>query len=323
MKIKKSCLILMMIIVIFTLSWVYSCSHNANIDNIPEICFNRNVLPIFQNNCAISGCHNGQGESSLTLNSYLDITNSVVAGNPDASRVYKAIIAKWGENKMPPDKPLTLENRTIIRVWIEQGARLTVCTDGISDEFIRACFARDILPVLVSRCATTLCHDAVTHREGYVFTDYANTMNAVTSGNPGNSILYQVIKTKTGENKMPPSGNTQLSTSEIDSIGKWIGYGALNEICVEVCGTINTVTFSGIIWPIIQSTCSGCHSGSSPSGNIPLGSYNNVASVASNGLLIKSLKGTNVTRMPPSGSFSVCKIRQFEIWVNNGFLNNK
>jgi hypothetical protein len=29
-----------------------------------------------------------------------------------------------------------------------------------------------------------------------------------------------------------------------------------------------------------------------------------------------------VTKMPPAGYFSSCKIRQFEIWVNNGFLNN-
>jgi hypothetical protein len=26
--------------------------------------------------------------------------------------------------------------------------------------------------------------------------------------------------------------------------------------------------------------------------------------------------------MPPAGFFSACKIRQFEIWIKNGFLNN-
>jgi hypothetical protein len=322
MKIQKACLFLILIIMIATLSWIYSCTHNANIDNIPEICFDRDVLPIFQNNCSISGCHDGNGESDLTFKSYLDISSSVVAGNPVASRAYNAIITTWGENKMPPDKPLVLENRTIIRVWIEQGARLTVCKDGNTDVSTRACFTRDILPVLISHCATALCHDAITHKEGYIFTDYATTLNAVTSGSPGNSKLYQVIKIETGESKMPPSGSAQLSSAEIDSIGKWIAYGALNENCSEVCDTLNTITYSGTISPIIQSTCTGCHSGSSPSGNVFLGSYSNVASVASGGLLIKSLKGAGVTRMPPSGSFSACKIRQFEIWVNNGFLNN-
>jgi len=78
-----------------------------------------------------SHCHNGQGqgESRLNLNSYTEISRNVVPGNPDASRVYKAIIAKGGENKMPPGEPLSLENRTVIRLWIEQGAQWTVCPD--------------------------------------------------------------------------------------------------------------------------------------------------------------------------------------------------
>jgi hypothetical protein len=47
-----------------------------------------------------------------------------------------------------------------------------------------------------------------------------------------------------------------------------------------------------------------------------------VAAVASNGLLMKSLNGNGVTRMPPSGPLSACRIRQFQIWVNNGNQNN-
>jgi mono/diheme cytochrome c family protein len=147
-------------------------------------------------------------------------------------------------------------------------------------------------------------------------------MKAVTPGNPGGSKLYNVIKITSGEEKMPPSGSSQLTKAEIDSIGKWISYGALNENCGEICDTINPVTFSGTIWPVIQTSCTGCHSGTAPSGNISLTSYNNVAAVASGGLLLKSLNGTGVTRMPPAGFFSACRIRQFEIWIKNGFLNN-
>jgi hypothetical protein len=47
-----------------------------------------------------------------------------------------------------------------------------------------------------------------------------------------------------------------------------------------------------------------------------------VQTVAASGLLMKSLTGNGVIRMPPSGSLSSCKIRQFQIWVNNGYLNN-
>jgi hypothetical protein len=333
MKPDKIYLLFSLLIIITSISWIVSCTHQAKIADMPEICFEGDILPVFSNNCAIPGCHDGQGESNMVLNNYLDISHSVVPGNPYSSKVYKAIIATMGENKMPPDKPLSLENRTLVRLWIEQGARLTVCpeltatgggngTGGSPYVNPRACFTRDILPVVVSRCATTGCHDAVSHKEGYIFASYTTTMKAVKAGNPGSSKLYQVIKLATGESKMPPVGSSQLSKAEIDSIGKWIGYGAPDENCGEVCDTINLVTFSGAIWPTIQTSCTGCHSGTSPSGNVLLGSYSNVATIASNGLLIKSLKGSGVTKMPPAGSFSACKIRQFEIWVNNGFLNN-
>jgi hypothetical protein len=247
----------------------------------------------------------------------------VVPGKPFSSRLYEAITALGGENKMPPGQMLSLENRTIIRLWIEQGAGLTVCADtSVPGINLRVCFTRDILPVLVSRCASAGCHDATTHRGGYNFTSYATTKNTVTAGNPGQSKLYQVITNTSVEDKMPPAGSSQLTVAEIDSISKWISYGALNETCGEVCDTVNPVTFSGIIWPVIQTTCTGCHSGASPSGNVALGSYSNVSAIASSGLLINSLKGNGVAKMPPSGSLSACKIRQFMIWINNGYLNN-
>jgi hypothetical protein len=328
MKPDKIYLSLVLIIFLTAISWFSSCTHQANIDGIPEVCFESEVLPIFINNCAISGCHDGGGES-MPLNNYVDISHSVVPGNPGSSRSYQAIIAKMGENKMPPNQPLSLENRTLIRLWIEQGAGLTLCggttgTGGIVSNTgtLRACFTRDILPVVVSRCGTAGCHDPVSHSGGYVFASYSTTIRAVIAGKPNNSKLYTIIKVSSGEDKMPPSGKPQLSVAEIDSIGKWIGYGALNENCGEVCDTINPVTFSGTIWPIMQTSCTGCHAGTSPSGNVLLSTYSNVATVASSGLLIKSLNGTGVTKMPPSGSFSACRIRQFDIWVKNGFLNN-
>jgi mono/diheme cytochrome c family protein len=333
MKIPKTLLLLGAILGLIIFSWISSCTHQAKTDNIPEICFERDVLPVFQNNCAISGCHDGTGESRLDLSSYVPISHAVEPGKPYSSKIYEAIITTAGENKMPPDQPLSLYNRMLIRLWIEQGANLTTCPDtsqhgnggggGGDDEYYnpRACFSRDILPVLLSRCSTSGCHDAITHREGYVFSSYSTTLKAVTPGFPSGSKLYQVIK-MTGDDKMPPSGKPQLTTAEIDSIAAWIRYGALNEDCGETCDTINPVTFSSVIWPIMQTSCTGCHSGASPSGGVNLSSYAGVSTVAASGLLLNSLKGTGVTRMPPGSSFSACRIRQFEIWINNGYLNN-
>jgi hypothetical protein len=127
MKFDKTYLSLIFVVIFTSLSWNTSCSHDANIANLPEVCFDRDVLPVFASNCSIAGCHGGGGESDLTFRNYDDIRKTVVPYNPDASRSYQAIISTWGEGKMPPDQPLTKDNRTAIRLWIEQGANPTTC----------------------------------------------------------------------------------------------------------------------------------------------------------------------------------------------------
>jgi len=126
MKPDKITLFLASIVTMTSVSWFSSCTHEADNTNLPEICFDTEVLPVFKNNCAISGCHDGNGEE-MALTNYNQIREGVVPGNPNSSELFKAIITTWGENKMPPDQPLTQDNRTIIRVWIEQGAKETKC----------------------------------------------------------------------------------------------------------------------------------------------------------------------------------------------------
>jgi hypothetical protein len=104
-----------------------SCTHKPDLQDVPEICFEAEVLPIFLNSCAISGCHNGSGEPDLVLSSYSGIMRGIKAGDPNDSEIYKAITKTSGEDKMPPDQPLSADNRTLIRLWIEQGAKETTC----------------------------------------------------------------------------------------------------------------------------------------------------------------------------------------------------
>lgn len=327
MKVDKIYLVLILVVVTVVFSWISSCTHDADISAIPEVCFTGDILPIFTANCAIAGCHDGGGEGHMALNNYAEIRQRITPGNPNGSELYKVIIDKWG-NLMPPSTPLSMDNREKIRVWIEQGAGETTCADASgtnpsgNNYVARACFTRDVLPVVVSRCATAGCHDAISHKEGRTYTTYTNIRASVSPRNPAQSTLYQVITTTSGESKMPPTGSPQLTTAEKDTIRQWITYGALDENCGEVCDTINPVTFTATIWPIIQSSCTGCHSGSSPSGNVTLASYANVSAVAASGLLMNSLNGNGVTKMPVGTTFSPCRIRQFQIWVNNGYQNN-
>lgn len=112
---------LMIILTIF--SWISSCTHQSDITNMPEICAG-DVLNIYIAKCSKinSGCHDGTGESDLVFKTIGDIQHSVVPFNPEGSRSYKAIISTRGEQSMPPDQPISQENRSIIRLWIEQGA---------------------------------------------------------------------------------------------------------------------------------------------------------------------------------------------------------
>ena len=311
-------------LIVFALltAWIISCTHTANIDNIPVVCFEKDVLPVFQNNCAIPGCHDGT-RSGRAFNTYTSIRREVTPGKPYSSQLYQAIIGSGG-NRMPPSAPLSIENRTIISVWIGQGANLTTCNDttttgggGGTVGTLRACYTRDIQPVLSSHCAMTGCHDISTHSD-YVFYSYSSTMGAVSPGNPSGSKLYQALLAS-GEDKMPPLSKPQLTTAQIDSIRNWISYGALDQTCAISCDTINPVTFSGTIWPIMQSSCTGCHGGA---GGITFTGYNDVSALAASGTLMNAITGNGVSRMPPGGPFTTCQIRQFQIWVTNGHLNN-
>jgi hypothetical protein len=127
MKPDKILISLSFLVILTTFSWITSCTHNADLSGLPEVCFERDVLIIFTSSCATGGCHNGSGEGPA-LNNYTNIMKTIVPGDPYGSSSYKAIITTWGENKMPPDQPISLDNRTMIRVWIEQGALNLTCT---------------------------------------------------------------------------------------------------------------------------------------------------------------------------------------------------
>ena len=131
MKPDKIKLLLASLIILASISWITSCTHNADVSGFPEVCFDTEVSIIFINSCAIQDCHDGNGEGMI-LNSYTSISREVVPGNPDESKLYKAIVSTWGENQMPPLQPLSQDNRTIIRLWIEQGAREVMCDTTIA-----------------------------------------------------------------------------------------------------------------------------------------------------------------------------------------------
>ncbi len=319
-------------------SGVFSCKHDpADLSGFQTVCFERDVLPIFQTGCALSGCHDAQGggESHYRFTDYQGILEAVDPGKPESSPAYTSLTAIWSENFMPPDQPLSLNNRTLIRLWILQGALETTCADTTAPldtitppppPYVnpRACFQRDIFPVLQSSCGLAGCHDGSTGENEFLATSYTTIMHSVQPGKPASSKLYRVITTSGDEDRMPPYPYSALTRAQIDSIYNWIGYGAPDEDCGESCDTTGTITFTGNIWPLVQTWCLGCHSGTYPSGNTLLTNYSQISAAAGSGLLSGALRGISPNvQMPPSGPLSECQIRQVEIWAADGAQNTR
>jgi hypothetical protein len=93
------------------------------------VCFDKSVMPVIQSNCAVSGCHDANGESPQ-LSSYDDIKSLVKPGKPNKSKLYNVITAKGMVITVMPPKSrprLTVQQINNITIWILQGAEHTTC----------------------------------------------------------------------------------------------------------------------------------------------------------------------------------------------------
>lgn len=308
---------------------INSCKHSGvPADQMPQICFTDQVLPRFQNSCATSGCHDGQrGESKYVFTDYANIMKAITPGKPDKSKAYQAMTSAF--QIMPPNHPLPENIRTIIRIWIEQGAKETTCsgttastppdTTKITKSGTSwACYERDIQPILMSSCATSGCHDAATHREGIDFSSYQKTLLYIKAGDPLHSSLYNSISGRS-EEFMPPKPYSQLSKAAIDTIYSWIKHGGLNEQCASSCDTTGTIAYASHIKSIIDLSCASCHGSTNPSGGIDLTTKAGLQAVAVSGKLLAAVTRTGKFPMPPTYALSDCEVRQIELWIKQGY----
>ena len=86
------------------------------------------------------------------------------------------------------------------------------------------------------------------------------------------------------------------------------------------CDTTN-VTYTLTIAPIIQSSCVGCHSGASPSGNLSLQNYNEIVSAVNSKSLYTRITSTS-NPMPSAGLMDECNIKKIKIWIDSSMPNN-
>ena len=101
---------------------------NGNNNGDSLICFEEQILPLFQSNCAKSGCHAASSHAEgYVLDSYNNIiSRGIVSGNSRDSKIYQAISGKKGEDDImppPPNPPLSQEQIDLIGQWIDEGAQ--------------------------------------------------------------------------------------------------------------------------------------------------------------------------------------------------------
>ena len=182
-------------------------------------------------------------------------------------------------------------------------------------------FEQTVLPLMISYCASTGCHNAASHAEGVRLYDYAHIHQYVSPGNPsGNSSeLIHVIN-----QNMPPYNHPQLTSTQINDLMTWISQGALNNSCEPTACDTTNVTYSGTIAPLMMSMCTGCHGSTNPDGGLNLTSYNVMNIIAMDGRLAGTIQHQNFYyAMPPVGSgLSPCHIQQVLTWIQHGAPND-
>lgn len=194
------------------------------------------------------------------------------------------------------------------------------------------CFESEILPLFQSNCAKSNCHDATTHADGYILNSYDNLFKKegklvrdnIRPGSPENSKLYEVLF-ETGNDKMPPPGNTDLTANQKNLIATWIREGAKNTTNCNTSCDSSQFKYAANIKPILENYCTGCHSGSSPASGIDLTTYTNVKPVATSGLLygvVAHLPGFNPMPKGTLTNIPACEIAQIRKWVQAGANND-
>ncbi|RYD57333.1 MAG: hypothetical protein EOP56_08470 [Sphingobacteriales bacterium] len=187
------------------------------------------------------------------------------------------------------------------------------------------CFKRDILPIFISNCAKSGCHDAASRQDGFQFTDYNSIVSKeFVAGNADATELYEKITEDKPEKRMPLFPNPPLTANQIYLIRRWINEGAKNSDCSSGGCDSTNFAYNTAIKPLTEKYCKGCHNAVSLSGGLSFDTYDGIKTVAQNGKLLTAIKHQpGASAMPKGGNkLSDCEIYQVEKWIANGAQNN-
>lgn len=196
---------------------------------------------------------------------------------------------------------------------------LATCTKDRSGP--DGCFQEDVLPIFISNCTMSGCHNSKDKADGYDLSNYDGIMKGIKPKHPLQSEIYKTIR---GNNpSMPQSPYPKLSAADVSMIKLWINMGAMNTSNCRNCDTLN-YTYSGRINGIMQTWCVGCHNTGNSGGGFDLSTYNGLIQTIPNNKLIGSIRhSAGFMAMPLSGGqLSDCDIAAIEKWIVAGYPDN-
>jgi hypothetical protein len=186
----------------------FKCSHDT-------IYFQNSVYPVILSGCAKSGCHDQSTQKGdQVLDNYTDIHRLILPYDPQSSKLYWILFSN-SEGRMPPDAPLSMEQKSIIYWWIKQGGYNNRC-DSAGCDSTNVTYTNSIDPILQAWCIG--CHGGSNPSNGLNLDTYDNAKACAQSNR-----LMGAIKHETGYYPMPKPG--QLSSCEISLFQKWINLG--------------------------------------------------------------------------------------------------
>lgn len=210
---------------------LFACKHEpiiikAKKNYVPGFCdpdtvyFENSILPIFQSNCAKSGCHDEiSAQEGIRLNSYANIMASgeIHAGKPTRGDIIKKITETNSGDIMPPppDAPLNSTQIDLIKKWISQGALNNKCTPECDTNDFK--YSTAVKSIIETSCIG--CHGASSPSGGVILSNFDSVKSLALSGR-----LPGAIKQLPNFSPMP-QGGTKLTDCKIRSVEKWIEAG--------------------------------------------------------------------------------------------------
>lgn len=199
--------------------------NGGNTDNPADtiVCFESEILPLFQSSCASSGCHDATSHvEGLRLYTYNNIRQKIVPFQPTQGDIMEAILSNNSNNIMPPPphSPMSSSQIALIQQWINQGANNTTNCNTSTCDSLAFRYSTDIAPIMSTFCNG--CHSGNFPSSGIVTSTYAGLSTTISNGSLLGSLEHLVPYSA-----MPKNAN-QLSICNRTKIRKWIQAGAIN-----------------------------------------------------------------------------------------------